>query len=624
MGISLQNSKKPMTKHFMSPTTSASSKVIAPRKKVLSERNEIADNSEGSVSVNVDSSLSPYDPLPYHPSPRPKFLRYKPNRRREIVLSCENEAKGSISLSCKKDEKADLVSVSQEGEEIDEGEEEVEEEEEEKEGFLRRVLELMLVVAVLVSSTLYISLMNSPEASPTLQAMEGFKDGYLKIHDHVYGAMRRLGGEDRLLKIIGFKEILKKFEIGNEFLDIHMGSVTVNQTVIIGECIEEDMVKDYHMGVVEEISDNLSEVVERIVGDGEIADEKKGGDDDLPEMVELEAGESEHVSDHGTTKTEEVSDQMFENFELKETESIDKVECLLDNQMPIVSNAFDQENEHVMKPVPEFNSVEDRAGEMVESGMSNMENTTDKAGEVSMTERVDNEIRSFEILNFEAEGELKEGLVEPIETDIMFKAVIRVTMVLAIIATLVFAFHLKWKWNATKDSSPIIKPCIDQSGVAERCSSVLPNEREGHIEHADPFMSPPLSLINSTMEDSKDIIQSRVPAVELLGEFVVGEISSSFRDRAMKSKMEESEVSNYSVSLDKGFGSSKPYSSVLYHGPLDFSELSATNVSPSHEDFTPQKKKMKKEDGRDGEAKTVSTTPVRRSSRIRNRAITSP
>lgn len=525
MGTSLQNSKKPMTKHFMSPTISASSKAVAPRKKVLAERNENADNSEGSLSVNVDSSLSPYDPLPNYPSPRPNFLRYKPNRRREIVLSCENETKGSISLPCNKDDKVDLVCVSQEGEEIDEGEEEVEEGEEKKVGFLRSVLELMLILAVLVSSTMYISLMNSPEASTTLQAMEGFKDGYLKIHDHVYGAMRRLGGEDCLLKIKGFKEIFKKFEIGNEFLDIHMSLLTVNQTVTFGECIEEEMVKDFHMGVVEEIS----EMVEL---------EKKEGDDDLPEMVELEAGESEHVSDHGTTKTEEVSDQMFENFELKETESMNKVESVLDNQMPRVSNASHQENEHVMKPLPEVDSVEDGAGEMVENGMTNIENTTDKAGEVSMTERVDNEIRSFKILNFEAEGELKEGLVEPIETDIMFKAVIWVTMVLAIVAPLVFAFRLKGKWNAAQDSSPIIKPCISQSGVAQRCNPVLPNEREEHIKRADPFRSSPISLINSTMEDSKDIIQSRAPAVELLGEFVVGEISSSFRQKPCHEKQD--------------------------------------------------------------------------------------
>ncbi|KAK9231905.1 hypothetical protein WN943_022146 [Citrus x changshan-huyou] len=595
MGISLQNSKKPMTKHFMSPTISASSKAIAPRKKVLAERNENADNSV--LSVNVDSSLSPYDPLPNYPSPRPKFLRYKPNRRREIFLRCENEANGSISLSCKKDEKADFVCVSQEGEERDEGEgeveEEEEEEEEEKEGFLRRVLKLMLVLALLVSSTMYISFMNSPKASPTLQAMEDFKDGYLKIYDHAYGAMRRLGGEDHLLKIVGLKEILKKFEIVNEFLDIHMGLMTVNQTVILGECIEEELAKDFHFGLVEETSDNLGEV------------------------VELEAGEREHVSDHGKTKTEEISDKMFENFELKGTESIDKAESLLDNQMPTVSNAFDPENEQVIEPVPEVNSVEAGAGEMVEIGMTNIEN--DEAGEVSMTERVDNEISSFEILNFEADGELKEGLAEPIETDTMFETVIGVTMVFAIIAPLALAFHRKGKWNATKDASPIIKPCITQSGVAERCGYVLPNEREEQIKRVDPFVSPPVSSINSTMEDSEDIIQSRAPAVELLGEFVVGEISSSFRNRAMK-EMEESEVSNYSVSLDKGFGSS----SVLYHAPLDFSELSFTNISLSHEDFTPQKKTMKKEDGRYGEANNVSTTPVRRSSRIRNRAVTSP
>ncbi|XP_031255732.1 uncharacterized protein LOC116113713 [Pistacia vera] len=102
--ISLQNSKKSTTaKHFMSPTISTASKAVAPRKKILAERNENCDTHipnplsfslcDDSLSLSDDSSLKSYDPSKNCTSPRPKFLRYKPNRRREIVLRHENKVK---------------------------------------------------------------------------------------------------------------------------------------------------------------------------------------------------------------------------------------------------------------------------------------------------------------------------------------------------------------------------------------------------------------------------------------------------------------------------------------------------------------------------------------------------
>ncbi|KAJ4718021.1 Protein Ycf2 like [Melia azedarach] len=432
MGMNLQNSKKPMAKNFMSPTISAASKAIAPRKKILGERNEISDtntqntsnfdNSEDSCSLNDDSPLKSSDPLPKnYPSPRPQFLRYKPNRCREIILRHENEAKEErkegpsidkdISLPCKENEGADLVCGSEEVEENDEVVEEEEEEEEENEGFLRRVLKLTLVLVFLMVSTLHISSMNSPETSPALQAMDSFKNGYFKVHDHFLNKME-------------FKEIVKILRRGGEFFDGNLGLMKVNQTVL-GKCIaaEREIVEDVYLLKGKEISGNLGE-------EGELEGGESKDEVVFDQMVEGEESEDEVVFD-----------QMVENFEFKETESIiDKLESLEDNHMmQITSNAFEQENEFAMEAVTEeVDNVGDVELEMVESdGMTKTEHISDNSGEGSISESVDKESPSFEIVNFEAENELKEGIVEQIGTD---EVVIGGTIVLAIVAVFGIGF----------------------------------------------------------------------------------------------------------------------------------------------------------------------------------------
>ncbi|KAK9122630.1 hypothetical protein Sjap_012232 [Stephania japonica] len=128
----LQKAMKTPTKHFMSPTISAASKAVAPRKKVLSERNDGCglvspdahnlvnpDPNYGAENLGFDghsvrssqnsttplssrgferdddllleSSCQPYDPLTNYLSPRPKFLRYNPNRRMEILHRREGD-----------------------------------------------------------------------------------------------------------------------------------------------------------------------------------------------------------------------------------------------------------------------------------------------------------------------------------------------------------------------------------------------------------------------------------------------------------------------------------------------------------------------------------------------------
>ncbi|XP_057474039.1 uncharacterized protein LOC130762420 [Actinidia eriantha] len=224
IGSKSQNPKKSPMKHFMSPTISAASKVQAPRKKILAERNEISnfsythlhdtpnldskpssesgdDEQNNSVS---DSSSKSYDPFTNYLSPRPKFLRYKPNRRREIFLSQENEilkekdrsgvkADSSVGVSGH----SSLIPTLQEGSDKQEDEEitvmtendrdadadeEIEEFEKENCLTLKGVLKFLLVLAILFSSTLYISSMNS--SSPPLQGIRGLKDGYCEIYNH--------------------------------------------------------------------------------------------------------------------------------------------------------------------------------------------------------------------------------------------------------------------------------------------------------------------------------------------------------------------------------------------------------------------------------------------------------
>jgi hypothetical protein len=99
----------------MSPTISAASKANPPRRKILAESNGFLDThlqktptfgsktissiefAEYGENVLLDHlSSRPYDPLTSYISPRP-FLRYKPNRHRDIFLRRENEAREETS-----------------------------------------------------------------------------------------------------------------------------------------------------------------------------------------------------------------------------------------------------------------------------------------------------------------------------------------------------------------------------------------------------------------------------------------------------------------------------------------------------------------------------------------------
>ncbi|KAJ0971415.1 hypothetical protein J5N97_019374 [Dioscorea zingiberensis] len=127
------NPKRPLEKHSKTGIVSLGNK-----KKILAERNDgfspdcdenIFRREASAVHLCSDSrSPAPYDPVINYTSPRPLFLRYNPNRGREILRRIEGELKNEKVSS-------ELLPASSEECVEDDEEDDDEEEEEEEEVF---------------------------------------------------------------------------------------------------------------------------------------------------------------------------------------------------------------------------------------------------------------------------------------------------------------------------------------------------------------------------------------------------------------------------------------------------------------------------------------------------------
>ncbi|GMQ08477.1 hypothetical protein CsSME_00052190 [Camellia sinensis var. sinensis] len=612
-----QNPKKPPTKHFMSPTISTASKAATPRKKILAERNEeslIFSNTHHQKAPNLDSrsfyvnlgvdgsdrsssplmpvynrvsesdedyeqnsfvsdsSSKPYDPLRNYLSPRPKFLRYKPNRRREIFLGQENERgerkedgygvkRNVVSFdfqrkedSSSEDARSPSASSSQDGfvrkedddhiikksDDSDDADEEFEEfEGDEEEGKclnLKAAVKFFLVFVTLFHSTLFISSMNSPTPSPTQQAISGLKNRYDKIHNHTF--------ELATVKLFEGKgtKMADGFEKG-----------LLESTDELGEVVEMQIEQSKAV-CAHELDEAEEEVPETANGEEDVYDEeleKKEGD---------ETAESDYyVDDHNTETTMEGSDQLNGT----ETEEI---------------------------------------AEKFESS-SNSENEADGCSSIK-DEPIEDEAKIEAIQGISIDGESK---MEHSKTELIQVTVIGIVLFFMIIATSVLGFHFRHKKTYANQSVSIEKQ-LPKSVLAEKTKTgpveepVLPPNMEEHVEKVESFANAS-HLIHSIEESSKDFYQIRAPTVELLGELVVGE-------------------SNNSASQENEMMRSKART-VSSQAQASASEFSSTN-SPSYGSFTAEKKILRRRE--DGEVKTVvvTKTPVRRSSRIHNRAVMSP
>ncbi|PSR96889.1 Protein Ycf2 like [Actinidia chinensis var. chinensis] len=656
IGSKSQNLKKPPMKHFMSPTISAASKVQAPRKKILVERNEISnfsdthlhntpnldskpssesgdDEQNNSVS---DSSSKSYDPFTNYLSPRPKFLRYKPNRRREIFLSQENEilkekdrsgvkadssvgGSGHSSLiptlqeGSDKQEDEEITVMTENDQDADaDADEEIEEFEKENCLSLKGVLKFLLVLAILFSSTLYISSMNS---SPTLQGIRGLKDGYCEIYNHTLevatskifeGLIQRdwtqLAGEN------GFEEELMVEEIYKGL---------VESTNKLGEVEEMENEK------IEDICDHELDEADEVSANGEGV-----YDEELEKNIGTREEESEEVNDHNPEKTIEGFDQLegietvetAEKFEKSEDEdtieeseaiSIEEVGQVVENKKERVEGHTENVDGEIVttEGLDNGNTIEESEAISIEEVGQVVENKEERVE--GLTENVDGEIVTTEGLD-NGNTEAASGVTIKHPIDFNSGIVIGFSIFLALS---VVGFCWRRKKTHVKQSLSTKKPITD-SVLAEKISPVGPV----HIEKVQSFVNPS-SLICSKEETSKDFYQIRAPTVELMGEFEVGGVSSSIRSCTMISKIMETEMSYNSGFKEKGKQiEANVVSSQVRPSASDFSTMN----SPSYGSFTAEKKIVKKEEGKNGEVKTVITTPVRRSSRIRNREVMSP
>ncbi|KAG2728927.1 hypothetical protein I3760_01G227200 [Carya illinoinensis] len=330
---------------------------------------------------------------------------------------------------------------------------------------------------------------------------------------------------------------------------------------------------------------------------------------------------------------------MIDNHKLQIGKTIQKFETLQDYQ---AQSTFDGRDRLII----EFdiaNILEEGNDFMVDSA-EEVHNEQAGDGEVIGSERMGNGDTEFEILNLEAEGYLEDSLTKYLEIELLLmKAIIGASVFSVIVAFLVWGFHHKRMKASVKDSCLFARPCFEslvvdmektigkdssmtpkpsliskpriESVIAEKHSSVLCNREEMHMERFGSFVS--YSSFHAVEESLKGNNESRAPTIELLGEFVFGEVSSS-QSWAMKNWRIESEESEYYVSTKSR---NKVHSDPVQPQPA-LSELS-TMDSHSCARYTSGKKIVKEKGGKDGEAHVI-TNSARRSSRIHNRPVMSP
>ncbi|KAI3908795.1 hypothetical protein MKW98_029345 [Papaver atlanticum] len=706
----LQNPKKPSTpKHFMSPTISAASKISTPKKKILMERNDFSFSETSSTTTHVsktpnlesktpnsssqiqlppkildfsvppnsqssqitpisskltDSEETPYDPKTNFLSPRPKFLRFNPNRRMEILKRREEELKQQAEQSCSSEQESDDVSSSSQGDdesglssttseeesitkkgpsehaesevEIEEEDEEVDEEDEEeveKNGFLwnlYQVLKFLLLLGFVGFSTSYISSMNAPnlQLQPVCDVKQGFKifENGLCPSGLEKSVLWNVSSNPELVmkKASIVKEVVleKSVEIPAQIEDEILLGMTQVSLESGGEeddkvllTVEEEVVEDENVELGEmEIS---TQVVETL------------------EMIEEETVESVSLSDQ-FSETSEVNEVVVENT-VEDNEGNEEVAEQFESPEPVSDEVVGEESE-----APEPISNEEFVEEAVEEFEASEEavSNEDVASELVFYEDVAEESDASNPVPNEEVGEESEAsnpvpneVAEEAEVSIPVAKVglgIGVSVISAILASLIIVFrHLKHRKQVVNEAAPTVPPPSEaflteeqETIIAETLEKAkkcyLPKKDEvvqgGKEKAAESYID---TSFHSSGRVSEDLYRSRAaPSVQLLGEFIVEESGSSLRSCSVlnSNAIEDGEESKFSVSLSEMNSRvrRRGASSIMQE---DLSEFSNAD-SHSYGSFTTQEKLTRKDGG-------DITTPVRRSSRIRTKSVTS-
>ncbi|KAK4736098.1 hypothetical protein R3W88_010359 [Solanum pinnatisectum] len=637
--------QKPMTKNFMSPTISAASKASIPiRKKILAERNElsttceslphkasnvgsktsslnsashssgklpIASYSYASESENdqennsvVDSSYKPYDPLTNDLGPRPKYLRYQPNRRRGTFLDPQkSDNQGSLQQTQDPSNLPEKYKLEPENDEdlvdsVEDDEEEVEEDVD-REWSLKGVFKILLLLVVFFLLGSNLSSMDSLVSSGSGVMIR--KNIFEAVFYEIYGSESAYVDQPEYFQS-GFLELsqretndeLKAVEIVEDTVELlEVGSAEMEETTEPQEGLSADIDIDLDNTEVEvthsvvhgdEEEETMSTAADEVTISDEVDEEEVGGFDEQLQR-----------------------DQVLEKNDPEQ----ENLEVLLDD---ISSSKF------------ELAEV-DKKVEQVEK------TSQEQTGEVEIPEIVPEEIETeLEISNLDTEIESENAEVKEIGLSNAV-IVVGVSAASALLVASMAIIYVTRKPNANIETPQAVilnnsaiasvegeilenktETSVKVSSLQEPLNDPSENRRNSHLERIPGIgsITRASSLCGLTKEASKEISHFSAPKIELLGEMMVGEVSSSLRSCVRKNNMIEAEGSN--TNLSKGVVLPPAQPSVV------------ETDSPSYGSFTAEKKILKKKVEKDGEEikKVVLTTPVRRSSRIRDRIGMSP
>nr|XP_016447016.1 PREDICTED: uncharacterized protein LOC107772047 isoform X1 [Nicotiana tabacum] len=649
--------QKSLTKNFMSPTISAASKASVPiRKKILAERNEISSSYEshpqnkasnlgsktsslnstshhrsGKLPISnsysyasesdddqennfvVDSSYKPYDPLTNDLGPRPKYLRYKPNRRRPIILDSNQEIKQGDSQESD-DNEGSLEQVQDssnlpekhsnlEAETEEDGDNSVHEDDEEMEVVegkwgLKELFKILLLFVFFFSGS-NLSSMNSMVTSDNGGMIR--KNIFEAVLHEIYGS-GSVHAEQLEYSQSGF------LELSQRGTSIELKAVEFVEDVVVGFLNVES-------ADIEKTSADIDIEQDNTVVN--VTDQSVHGDEEEETMSIAAAGEVTSSNEVDEEEVEDFHEQLQKDQVLEKDSNQD--EEIMSKAAGEVTSSNEVNEEEVEPLLDDISStsanVQCAAQSSYKFEQAEAAYNVEQVEEISVDEELtETEFKVTEVIDTEYETsnidiELESKNAETKETGLNDAViVIGVSALSVLLVTSLVTIYISRKVRAAIETPQAgtfnvleekNETCVVKVSSLSDPSENLRNFTQLERTPAIRSITAASSLFGPKGEASKEISQISAPSIELLGEMVLEEVSSSsLRSYVRKNNtIEAEENSNTNVY-------------VVDHSKAD---------SASYGSFTAEKKIIKKKQvEKDGEEikKMVLTTPVRRSSRI--------
>ncbi|CAI9286328.1 unnamed protein product [Lactuca saligna] len=276
--------KRLANEHFMTTTTSLASKIHVPKTEKMTERNKIQtldverqpclprsfsfDSKDSRMGVDphddIQAPLKPYDPVKNYLSPRPRYLKFNPDRHREISARQKNVSRVRRSASYDdtemhfpKEKFESSVSSPEESVEEETGiiAHEVEEEEEKERVFgwnSKVFVQYLIVIIVLILTTIAIICMNSPNLSPAREAIRGFMNlNYCSVFRRTVGFDFSEVGKLSKREVdvdadvnVNHDDIWKKDVVDDD--NMHSNQLEAYKTEEMEEIQQNCMINEYH------------------------------------------------------------------------------------------------------------------------------------------------------------------------------------------------------------------------------------------------------------------------------------------------------------------------------------------------------------------------------------------